>query len=396
MPKSQTTPAKRPKPETLPAESDAPVRPQHTEAPSVSDVRLALAHFAELCAAFEGHGLGFDYGSATEPALRHFHCEHLAGKDDDIARDRKVFTDVVTKLLRHRELQRQDQRRLVLVHLSDALATRYAEWRDHSDLDRDWLLKRVEAVFGHADLHASHGDIEECTPNTRKELSAGGGPVEFAKSVLPDVISNTSCSGIGKFRSARDPLNAARRSFGRWVPIGILGRYLATAIPQILRNQVDGAQATVPTLDDIARWHETTALRVDRRLEGILRAAATDWGTFVGIHPQDVQQQIDVEVEQRRLKLRIIANHAIDKAPVDGSWLRRLPARLLAPAREAATSMGRSTEMEDAASAALESAILEEARADVLAQYGPQLLAMIGENPRDNRPPAGNPWSSFP
>jgi hypothetical protein len=199
--------------------------------PTVEEVRLALSHFVELAAAFEGRGVA------------------LAGGPRDA--DINTLTDVTRALLRHRAVQRRSQADLVHGLAVNVLAEAYRGAQNGTQLD---LQTRMVEEFGQLGIELSDADLDQLVvlwavdkdearlaaiarsnPTTTRAASdsgpeevtikGSGGPVEAAKKTLGSVLDRGTRT-LHDVKEAVEETPPMRAAFGRWIGTAERHRYV--------------------------------------------------------------------------------------------------------------------------------------------------------------------------
>ncbi len=199
--------------------------------PTVEEVRLALSHFVELAAAFEGRGVALARGP----------------RDADL----NTLTDVTRALLGHRAVQRRSQADLVHGLAVNVLAEAYRGTQNGTQLD---LQTRLVEEFRQLGIELSDADLDQLVvlwavdkdearlaaiarsnPTTTRAASdsgpeevtikGSGGPVEAAKKTLGSVL-NRGTRTLHDVKEAMEETPPMRAAFGRWIGTAERHRYV--------------------------------------------------------------------------------------------------------------------------------------------------------------------------
>lgn len=199
--------------------------------PTVEEVRLALSHFIELAAAFEGRGVALMGGP----------------RDADL----NTLTDVTRALLGPRAVQRRSQADLVHGLAVNVLAEAYRGAQNGTQLD---LQTRLVEEFGQLGIDLSDADLDQLVvlwaadknearlaaiarsnPTTTRAASdsgpeevtikGSGGPVEAAKKTLGSVLDRGTRT-LHDVKEAVEETPPMRAPFGRWIGTAERHRYV--------------------------------------------------------------------------------------------------------------------------------------------------------------------------
>ncbi|MBK8994602.1 MAG: hypothetical protein IPM35_02475 [Myxococcales bacterium] len=306
--------------------------------PTVEEVRTAVVHLVELAAAFEGRGASLSDKPDDVQLYEHFGWEPPVDSErfDD---DERCIADVVRMLTQHREKQRLRQRNAILERLLYLLDQLYTAFRD-------------EAVPAHErrrrlDLTCLQFWISPDAESLMPREQDLGAPMTAAKNVLEATIG-LSESTFAKIRSEPQPLDDARRPFGRWVPRHERADYVA----QLHQELAATTEREPVPLWALKELDEPLGLLQDRRVEAFIGEVGSDLTQLDNLLPAQRREALRgmVATEQQAVLAEL-------KAAITSGDLSSLPEYLRQSALEYRPLCRTDSEAARAARAALDRAL---------------------------------------
>lgn len=350
---------------------------------TTQDVRTALLHLTELAAAYEGRGMGGPVREGDRPEV----MEHLGWTvqgEESFDGDLKCLEEVVHKLLRHRGKQREQQRNALLQGLSLIF---WAVYRAHQAEDRTALnlQERVQAIAQAFRVAVTDGDLDELVMS-QEEIRDNRGASESAIIGLNKVVK-LSLGRIGLFKGAANPLNAARRCFGRFVPRNVRARFAEEIHEDAGRVTKD----VVCSFADLKEFDERTGLVQDRRVEGLFAEVFGDWELLLEVVDPGRKEKLLAILDGERTALMADVMDAIESDRI-GVLDGNLPELVRRAARDyLARGAADPADMEDIVRSRgeLERAVSDHVRTSVLAGLRAEMVKDLGA--LDTSPPCLRP-----
>lgn len=277
------------------------------------DVRTAVLHLVELAAAFEGHGASLLDEPAEADVHAHFGWEPPPERES-FEDDEACLTKVVDLLVKHREKQRLRQRNAILERLLHLLSELYAAC-DSGEVSTEELRHRLDLMCL---MFWIAPEPERLLPPGSKASA----PITTAKQVLESVLGLDERT-LGKMRGEPQPLDEARRPFGRWVTRNARAAYVLELHEEALVRTERGPMP----LWEMKELDEAVGLLQDRRVEAFIG----EFGSNVELASLLLPPERRTAFRKRLNMERTEASEALKKA-IESGDLSTLPEYLRAAA----------------------------------------------------------------